>query len=240
MCLCSSHATCSRALLAASAGLLVACGDGVVDADYRGVPLLVMAGQVMVEEELPEIEAEVRVAILWSSQGGDGAQQGASVTTDFPAQYTLSLYTPPPDEVLYQAEHAPDQAAIGIPVVYEDLDDDGRHDRGEDPVIGGAEEALVFWFPQDVELERPHLPVDTGQGPPDDTGEADEREHAEPYEGVLEAGYHVMLPLQDLCLGGPMAVTPLDPGQVDLSVGEVEDFLRDADCDGRKDEWGEL
>jgi hypothetical protein len=236
----ASRGTCSSALVAALTGGLVACGDGLVDASYQGLPLLSMAGQVMVEEELPPIESEVRVTILWSSQGGSGAQQLVSVTTDFPAQYTLNLYTPPPDEVLYQPAPVPDRAAIGIPLVYEDRDGSGRYDRGVDPVIGGAEEALVFWFPQDVEFQAPEQPVDTGHGFPVDTDDPPETEPAEPFEGALEAGYHVMQPLQELCQGGPIALTPLDPMQVDLSVGEVEEFLRDADCDGRTDEWGEI
>ncbi len=233
MCHSSSLDTCSRALLAVLCAGLAACGDGLVGADYQGLPLLSMAGQVMVEEELPAFDGEVRVAVFWSSQGDRGAQQQASVTTDFPAQYTLTLYTPPPDEVLYALEPVPDQAAIGMPLIYEDIDDNGRFDEGTELVIGGAEDILVFYFPQDVEIEGPDHPDDTGPEPPDD-------DRGEPYEGTLEAGYHVMETLDEPCRGGHLAAAPIDAEQVDLVVGDVYELLQDVDCREGHEEWGEL
>jgi len=206
-----------------------------VGAEYRGDALLILQGQVMVEEDLPPLEAEVRVAVFWSSRGGHGEthQQEAAVLTDFPAQYTLSLYTPPPDEVLYQPDPAPSSFAVGLPLIYEDIDGNGRFDSGIETVVGGAEDAMVIYFPEPVVIPDPPEPPDTADTTPPEGA-------AEPLYGDIEAGYHAVTTLAEHCHDRRFALALADPLAVDLAVGDVEDILQDMECDDDLDEWDDL
>ncbi len=228
-------ATCSSALLACLAFGSSACGDALQGSGYPGEPLIVIAGQVLIEEALPPPEGEVRVAVYWSSQGHDGVQhqQDAEVGTSFPALYTLTLYTLPPDEVFYRPPQAEHPMAIGVPIVYEDLDGDGGHDQGE-PVLGGAQGVLVFYAAEAERLGAP--PDDGGPGGDGDTG----RPGPGGEEGELPEGYHTAIPQGDPCGDGVLRLELVDSSLVELVVGELWSFLPDMDCDDDVDEWGEL
>jgi hypothetical protein len=218
-------ATCSSLLV------LVACGDPLVGADYLGEPLMVLAGQVLVEEALPALQGEATVAIFWSSQGEHASehQQQTEIGTSFPSLYTVTLFTPPPDEVLYQPPHAPGAVAIGVPIVFDDADLDGRYDDG-DTLLGGSADVLVLFATEPMGHGEPPEEGGGGGGP-GDTHEP--REAGEP----LEEGYHAVSALGRSCDEGSTVLSLADPHAVDLVLGELSEHLVDMDCDGDTDEW---
>lgn len=205
----------------------MACGDVLVGADYQGEPLMVLEGQVLVVDSMPLPQGEVRVAVFWSSQGEHGHQhqQQTQISTTFPARYSLTLYTPPPDEVHYEPEHAGAALAIGVPILYDDVDMNGRFDTGED-VLGGSEDVLLLYAPERLEHQPPSEPEEDTDAPPD-----------EPPGDPLEPGYHAVRLLEESCDAGRLVLTVVDPADVTMVVGELWDSLGDVDCDGELGEW---
>jgi hypothetical protein len=208
----------------------VACGDPLVDASYQGEPLMVLAGQVLLEDALPALEGQVRVALFWSSQGEHGQQheQQVAISTSFPSRYELTLYTPPPDEVLYQPPHVPSPVGIALPMLYEDVDGDGVYSSGSEQVLGGSQDVLVL-FNADFLEHRP--PEDDDDPPPADTGTL---------PGPLEPGYHAVRQLEDSCDHDDLVLIEVDPENVAMAIGELWGVQFDMDCDGDHDEWGDL
>ncbi len=250
----SSSLATSRWLAIATAAGLAACGDPLADADYQGLPLMELSGQVLLEEALQGVEGQVRVAVYWSSQQeehGIQHQQETEVGTSFPALYSLKLYTPPPDEVFYQPRHAPHAMALGVPIVYDDVDLDGAFDEGE-PVLGGAQATLVLYTGESLEQQ---LPPDGegggggggGSGREDDTGQggggpgSDDDTGQPAQEGALfGVGYHAVSPRGDACEDGFLHIESVDSTTVEMVVGDDWSSLLDMDCDGDTEEWGEL
>jgi hypothetical protein len=208
--------------------MLAACGEPLVGADYQGEPLMVLSGQVLMEDALPVPQGEVRVAVFWSSQGEHGHQhqQQTQVSTSFPSRYTLTLFTPPPDEVLYQPPHTPSPVAIGLPMLYDDADFSGSFDGGEE-VLGGSLDVLVFYSAESLGHQPP---------PADDT---DDPQGEGPREAI-EPGFHAVQQLGQSCDQGDLVLTQVDPTTVAMAVGDLWTRPGDMDCDGDDDEWGEL
>lgn len=226
----------SRLLLVLLALGSCACGDALVGSGYQGEPLMVLSGQVIIEEALADPLGEARVAVHWSSQGEFGYQhqQETEVVTSFPAQYTLALYTPPPGEVHYQPRHANHPMAMGVPIVYDDLDGDGAFDEGEG-VIGGAQDVMVLYVVEADEIGPPHDGEGGEPGPSDDTDDPGPG----PEPQLFEEGYHAVRTLGDACEGDFLEIEPVDPGDVELTMGELWEHLNDMDCNGDLEEWGE-
>jgi len=226
---------CARTSLLLLVTALCACGDPLEGAAYQGEPLMTLSGQVLLEEALPELSGEVRVALFWSSQGGHGQQheQQVAIATSFPSSYTLTLYTPPPDKVLYQPPHASGPVGIAVPMLYEDLDGSGLYDQASEQVLGGSQDVLVLWS-----AEALH-PREAGDGPPD-TGTQGGANQGEGPPDELEPGYHAVQQLGSSCDQGQLALSLADPDEVALAIGELWDSLTDMDCDGDLDEWGGL
>ncbi len=227
-------ATCSRLLACATVVSVAACGDAIVGAGYQGEPMMMLSGQVLVEEEMREASGEIRVALFWSSpEGTNGPQheQEVAITTSFPAHYALTLYTPPPDEVLYQPEHVESPVAIGLVMLYEDVDGDELFDSGVEEVLGGSQDVLVLFNPEAMEHHPP--PEDDTSAPiPEDTDEPRPEEN-----GAIEPGYHAVEQLGRSCDAQKLMLTVVDPTQVALVVGELSEVLTDTDCNDDLKEW---
>lgn len=213
---------------------LAACGAPLHGADYPGQPMMQLAGQVLIEDPLPTPQGEVRVAVFWSSQGehGEQHQQETAVSTAFPARYSLTLYTPPPDEVLYQPPHMSSPAAVGLPMLYDDVDLDGVFDATEQ-LLGGSQDVLILYALESMGHLPP--PGDDTDEPEDDTDDPPVGDPPNP----LEPGYHAVRQLGSSCDEDDLVLTEVDPADVSMVVGDLEEFLEDMDCDGDRDEWGE-
>ena len=132
-------------IAAALALPLAACGDGLVDDQYAGEPLIEVSGQVRSEIAQDFPEEALHLAILWEvhKPGDFSYQPELTVRTTFPARYTLSLYEIPPDEVWVEAMEG-GRFALGAVVLYLDTDGDVRMDPGE-PMLGGTEDVVVYY-----------------------------------------------------------------------------------------------
>ncbi len=109
-----------------------------------------------------------RVALLWfkevSGSGDYKVAQDIPMTTQFPASFSLQLLAPPPAEVMTsrsemkpsdQQDWGPNDGAfaLGTPVVYDDVNGNGKLDLLDDTavspvdkILGANQELMVFYF----------------------------------------------------------------------------------------------
>ncbi len=226
-----SHSFARLAVATLLATVTSACGDPLVSGDYRGEPLAIIEGDVLfvddVSAELPS--APLRVAVFWSTGDAlqdeslevvDSLQEQVVTTGSFPARYSIFLYTPPPVSLLEPLPGSEQLAAVGMVVLYLDIDGNQRWSGQEgvfEPLIGGPEEEVILYAPDGL--------------------------HGEVVEEPLAAGFHAVVPQRDeLCIEeeGERFV-PLEPGQtsqLNLLVGpDIDSLLYDLDCDEVIDEW---
>lgn len=220
------------AALVLAVGSSMACGDGLVGADYEGEPLYKLAGHVRLHDIDPEgdlPEGELRVALVWADRDPeaykqdfiDPIEQQTVATARFPAQYDLALYTPPSPAALGPRDGiAGGDVAVGALLMYIDTDGDrtwSGNIAALEPLVGGAYDRVLVYAPQPVSG------VNVG--------------------GQLDAGYHVMKPAEEMpCQSPPpnegMALTRVDDRRVDLQLGmDYEHLLLDLDCDENSAEW---
>lgn len=119
------------------AGLLgvVACGDPLLPAGFRGEPILTFQGVVREGRFLPGFDERLDAAVVWQVGEDDTptvenwAQQfSAEVRVDFPATFTFNIFDRPRDPRLSDHER---QYEIGRVIVYADTNDNARFDDGE-------------------------------------------------------------------------------------------------------------
>lgn len=202
--------------------LLTACGDPLVGADYLGESMLSLSGEVLLDAP---IEAEdVGVAVLWNGgpESGDlRPEEKLTTETDFPARYAIHLLAPPIGEVIHELPgSAGGRGSIGLVVVYEDENLDGRIDMRTEELLGVAEDIAVMWFanpPAIGGVAPPEGPAD----PPDD-------------------GYAVMRQAEASCGGAPQPMEEVEPDQVHLVVGDICGAVIDPDCNPETIEWGPI
>lgn len=216
--------------------LASACGDAVVDGDWRGEELFVIEGFVRLDPSAEGIATPpageppggngpgpLRVALFWSPARGAGFHLDAAIEQDvatdglFPARFRLALFAPPDDELLTPVADGLGELAVAVVMAYLDDDRDQTWDRGREPVVGGAPERLLVYTPDGVKSRL---------------------------FGELAPGFQRIVPIKDCVLrpdglGFETRYAPDALRDVDLIVSgafPVELFL-DADCDGTQGEW---
>ncbi|MFO0584760.1 MAG: hypothetical protein U0229_21010 [Anaeromyxobacter sp.] len=146
----------ARALLPTLLLVLAACGDRLVDASYRGVPLGALSGS-MVPAPGVDVQGPVRLAIAWYPQwlaAADPASADAppAIVTEeveaegtFPVDFRFPLYGPPPSSALAPlGEGLLGRGAFGVLLAYQDLDGDRRlspiprYGKPVDRIIGSS------------------------------------------------------------------------------------------------------
>jgi hypothetical protein len=193
---------------------MAGCGS-LVGTDYRGEVLLELEGTVLSDGTLP-LEGDVGVTLLWSLDIDTDAQQSSVVaSTSFPSRYTLQLFHPPQSGAfidLFGQDWL--EAAVGQPILYMDHDGDGRWDRGEEEVVGGAFDRAVIWIES------------LGDSSLGGAGWVPERE-----------GFHLVDVERPPCLDLEPEELPVLPaeGSTDLHVGYLWNTGFDWDCDGEQD-----
>ncbi|MFN3197182.1 MAG: hypothetical protein ACE366_02020 [Bradymonadia bacterium] len=213
--------------------VLAGCGDPLEDASYRGEPLLVLQGEVRVQStgltvdevaDLPQpASGTLRVALFWS-RAAEAAQQvslieqQAVTTSRFPARYALSLYSPPPMEVMVEAPEGNGEVAVGLLLVYIDANEDGRWDPATDRLVGGARQRALVYTPSGA---------------------------SSPFFGDLQPGYHRVRTAADGRACFQQAHTDFHsetdnelPLYIDMTF--PTQVLIDLDCDGHHLEWSSI
>ncbi len=204
---------------------LLACGDGLVDGDYKVEPLVEFSGTVLVDGSpaaLSGRDADLRVALVWARPGGETPEVAVETELQFPAEYTMRLYRPPDEALMIETGTGLGRMAVALPVLFRDADGDGRMGRDEE-LAGSSSDVLVVWLPEGM---KEVFLWDTG---PIQLGTPTRD---------LEAGYHLLLGAE--CGPGSaqdLPVLPLTVERVPLYVGSDWAALTDLDCDGELTEW---
>ncbi len=160
--------------IAMMTSLLAGCG-GAVDDDYLGDPLMQLHGDITNEQQL-ETPPEVGAALLWTLYadmhmlGPKMAAQETLVDAEFPAQFELSIYEPPPEEALFTLEELywdfpgvdpSSRLAASFAIAYADGNGNGVVDMvgAEDPAIVdsviGYGEFYVYYYEGDTAFTVP-------------------------------------------------------------------------------------
>jgi hypothetical protein len=161
----------------------------------------------------PRQLAPFRLGIFWAQgTGAPVVQQFGLTVSDFPAQYAVTIYAPPPEGVLQPAEEG--RFALGLLIVYLDQNGDGRFNQGSDPVVGGADGRAVVYTPDGLYDDR---------------------------FGTLDAGYHRMSIVSVCTPAGGELVAQSDGAEMILTLSADPELqqrlLLDPDCDGAFDDF---
>jgi hypothetical protein len=132
----------------AAALLLAGCGDPLVDGDYRGEPLIRLAGRIEGDAKTSSIQSPY-LGIIWVIYDfSSGDETGRVVTSlvpvpdaKFPGTFELALFDPPPPEAFNELFGV--RYAMGAIVALDDVDGDRRFTV--DPVTGTLEGADRFF-----------------------------------------------------------------------------------------------
>lgn len=125
---------------------LAAC-DSQVDGDHQGTPLAEIGGSVRNTRTLPTGDAEV--VLVWQNSSGSPditATDAVEVDGSFPAQFTLSIFEPPPDALLNNFN------GVDVGVAYIVAGELGADYSDEDGagILGAEENHLLVYVPDGV------------------------------------------------------------------------------------------
>ena len=204
-----------RSLLPAPLLVLCACGDALVDGDYRGEPLITIRGEILQDEPLGPTAGPVLVSVFWGATTdttGPQVEQALRVRTEFPSRYMLEVFKPPSDEVMFDTPGGDQHISMGLILLYEDANDDALYSPDTDTIIGTSRSSVLIWI-DEIYGEAPAA------------------------EMPSERSYIVGTVDNESCAGPPGLG---DADSVSLVVGTLCEELADLDCDGRNAEWGEL
>ncbi len=227
--------------------LLAGCGSVLADGGYRGEVLLTFEGSVVTEvpAELLDFDIDkMRITVTWLTpeqpEGAVVADVDVDAITSFPAEYTLHLYQPPPEEALFEDPWTPGtRIAIAAPMLYIDADGDGSWKRGVERVVGGSFDVVGVWSERSTSILSPDAPfVDTGGDTWLDTYRVDTASDTGQalLEISLDQGYQKMFASVNWCAvaraeaTSPAGLFPSEDAPVNLYVGELWEYLTDWRC----------
>ncbi len=214
---------------------LSACGDPLVDGDYRGEPLYTLSGTVIADlapEDYGWPEGELRISIDWAEWEGE-EEHGAydveqlETITSFPAQFDIHIYHPPPEEAFFESPWIPGtQIAIGTPLLYIDEFANGSWAFEDEEVVGGSFDTVLVYAAQDSDV----IEFDTQLGHFQTLNDG-----FWPDQFQLKQGYQLMFAYSELCDGELDSVSDFFPAYdapVYLYVGDFWSGYFDWECDG--------
>jgi hypothetical protein len=220
-------------LLLSSMLMLTGCGDPLVDGTWRGEPLMVIEGSIMLanpEEPNGWPEGDLRVALFWANSFGDmQLEQDVGVEAQLPSRYRMEIYSPPPEEAFFYAPWEDlGQVAIGNPLLYVDQNGDGMWQEESELLVGGAPDIALVFATDETHLEQE---------------EFEEEFEVEEDFVALNAGFQPMYSNLDYCAEewDFDSYFPAHDDPVNLLVGDAWwGFLDDWNCDGNFEEWENL
>jgi hypothetical protein len=131
------------------------CGDPLADLSYRGDPLAVIQGHILLADPSQVPENPLGVLLGWRVERtptDTWRQQNVDPSAGFPARYRLDLLTPPPDDALGVDPETGGRLGFAAVVLYEDVNHTGEPEfdhqdskglpTGPDVFRGGGE--LIF------------------------------------------------------------------------------------------------
>lgn len=131
---------------------LAGCGEPLVDADYRGEPILRLVGRISaLRGDALATDDEALVSMFWNTDLGIEPpplveQQSISTNVQFPNEFEVLVFDPPTEQHLLQNDA---RLAVGFLLVYADRDGD-RIFGAEDAIVGGNIKKALMWATEDV------------------------------------------------------------------------------------------
>ena len=123
------------------AAVLAGCGDGLVNSAYRGEPILRLEGALIsIGPGAPNTgDAEILVSVFWNRSINTTPpdfieQTSVSTAIRFPQGFELRVFEPPLDEHFLVDDT---RVAVGMLLLYADMDGNGSFTQGRDIVMGG-------------------------------------------------------------------------------------------------------
>lgn len=131
--------------LAIALGAPLACGDPLIGPGYSGTPLFSLGGAVIQPDaRVPSSHGGLQLGVFWV--GGDGQVEQRARLDSGLAEYTLTLFDPPPESAFGFASLVPDRSlAIGVMVLYAEADQQSGLDPGRDLILGAAAQHLLVY-----------------------------------------------------------------------------------------------
>ncbi|MBK6686627.1 MAG: hypothetical protein IPG45_19315 [Deltaproteobacteria bacterium] len=135
-----------RPVITVALGGLLACGDPLVGPEYSGTPLFSLGGAVIQPDaRVPSSHGGLELGVFWV--GGDGQVEQRARLDSGLAEYTLTLFDPPPVSAFGFVSLVPDRTlAIGVMVLYADGDQVSGLDPGNDLILGAAAQHLLVYL----------------------------------------------------------------------------------------------
>ncbi len=131
--------------------LLVGCGDPAVDGAYEGQARFELGGLVCAIGNMDS--PSTAMGIVWTTLAADatplariaGEAQGIDASV-LPADFQLSLFDLPPGAATtrLRTDAGVVDLAIGIPVLFDDLDADGTFALSREPVLGVSRGQVIL------------------------------------------------------------------------------------------------
>ncbi len=139
----------SALLVSLGAPALVACGSQV-DSNHQGDVLATLAGSV--RNTRVQAVGDAEVAAVWVNSSGSPdlvVAETVEVEGSFPAQFTLSLFEPPPASAL---NHTPDGGQFGVAYIIAGKagTDYASEESVQAGLLGMEENHLLVYLPADV------------------------------------------------------------------------------------------
>jgi hypothetical protein len=207
-------ATVRRHLAALLLSLVAGCGEGLIDREYRGIPIFQIKGNLSASDGT-ESGAPMRIALFYSPDAltqkadSEGAMRlalsqliedtGTTITVQAGQSYTLNIYEPPAPQLRARSPSGGDAGfAAGRIMAYLDENRDGRR-QPEEPFLGTEPSAAYIHVPSPLPSEQ------------------------SPTQRSLPAGFFQLL-LPQLCTFAVPA--PNHDGSCDVELGRqcVDDF----------------
>jgi hypothetical protein len=145
------HALARIAALGACAGALLGCGDPLADGSYLGDATIRV--HAVVQGTVSDAR-NAAVAVLWlgysalaeKTLAGADSSVLPITSVDFPPRFTCDLLSPPPGAGAYLApdgQIVPAFVRVGLLVVFDDVDGNGRVAVGDDGHLLGPDRLLA-------------------------------------------------------------------------------------------------
>ena len=128
---------------------LAAC-DSQVDSEHQGTALAKISGSVGNSRTLP-VNSGAEVVAVWQKSSGSPDLTGVNsveVEGSFPAQFTLSIYEPPPTNLLNDWDGV--QVGVALLIAGVPGTDFSSDESAEAGVLGMEENHLLVYLPQAV------------------------------------------------------------------------------------------